>query len=198
MDWRIRDGRRKASSTSGLKNMTPMDKNAAISLCMASITASRAKFRGQPDTLQRLYWDSVSESFSAITNFATEARNDITVLCSIEMSDFLLSVARSGAIRAVRDRRTDVLDMGLIALAVENAQKDYRETLIELSLLDNSAKKTEFDTESSFLKIRDVCGNSFRDLCDGYLKQQWRSIDSMGYREACDRHGQFTYSQVPM
>ena len=147
--------------------------------------------------LRQIYWDLVRALVSTILTDAKSSMGNVAIQSSsAEEASFLFSIARSAAITGVRQCNAKLLEFGLFALAMENSQHDYRESLIELTLLNHSAQKLGGSLAEPFARIEPLCGQAFHEVCQGFLAQNWRSLDSMGYVESEDRNGQFTYRQA--
>jgi len=139
--------------------------------------------------------------FRSIVDFALKAglpeKRDL--LCAFSnRSDELFSWVYSGAIQAVCANDPSWIQIGLVALAIEDLQCDWRQTSIYLSLLGNSARKIGApihkmaDAAASVANPR--CAALIQDFFNRALELQ--AIEGMGYREGTNEHG-FTYLQGP-
>jgi hypothetical protein len=176
--------------------MACIEKDVVVTKCMAAVEASRRDHRGEREELSQVYWKFVRSMIESIIKIASNSGTDMSVSPSSEVATFLFSIARSGAITGVRVGNEELLFLGLSALALEDLRYDYRETLIEMTLLDHSARKLGADLEQLFKRIEPYCGKDFAEACRGYFSKSWRSLDAMGYRETQDRYGGFTYEQA--
>ena len=104
---------------------------------------------------------------------------------TLEDSQVFNAFAQRMAVRAVRDRSTDLLRMGLLSLAMAGAL-DYRENLMVLSLVARSADKLG----SSLTSVIDASANllperallRFRDFAS--WPEADRNIRAMGFAES--------------
>src|SRR5690348_2935867 len=117
--------------------VTTMNKDDSLRSCMRKVESDRRQLRGEPDLLRKHYWSEVEAMFARVVDFARNSGSDVSVGKAPDVATFLLSVSRSASITSVRAKRPELLDFGLTALAMENMQQDYRETMIELYLLDH-------------------------------------------------------------
>jgi hypothetical protein len=139
-------------------------------------------------------------AFRAIAAYTLEApKPQLTALIDAmaKQSDMLHSFAWTAAIQSVRKCDEMWIGLGLIAMALENMRLDWRETLIKLSLIGNSARKIEAPLDQYVRQAVMIAPPECAALIQGFYQQplENQSIELMGYREATDED-RFTYIQV--
>jgi hypothetical protein len=107
---------------------------------------------------------------------------------------YLLNAARNMSVLAVRDKDANALRWAILALVVEDCQLDYRESLINLALLNHSANKTGVDLEKIFDSVKHCCSPQMLKFIVSFLMRpsEKQSIDAFGYVEIT-RKGGFDY-----
>jgi hypothetical protein len=106
----------------------------------------------------------------------------------------LLGYAHLKAIQAVRENDPRAVELGLLALAVEDLRLDWRDTLVTLSLLVHSARKLRVRPGPLVERAAAVANRQCGDLLRRFLQRERedQSIEAMGYQEGQDEDG-FTY-----
>ncbi len=86
---------------------------------------------------------------------------------------------------SVRQNDPQIVLRGLIALALDDLRNDYRDTLVILSLLANSARKLQGTEDIQFRLAMAVSSPKFSKFLEDYLNRPaWnRNISVMGYHE---------------
>ena len=112
-----------------------------------------------------------------------------------EGSGLLLGAAEGAAMWAIRERDASRLRRGLAALLIENLKEDFRETLIGLTLLHNSARKLKLDLEGLYGEVRHFGTAEACELFDKYFTEGGKTLDEMGYQETVNDAGEFCYSR---
>ncbi len=87
-----------------------------------------------------------------------------------------------------------IFTFGILALLIENGRVDWRETIIELCLLNHSAAKIGFDLYEAYQNVRPFGSHEGVGVFDEYFEHGSRDIHAMGYEESSDEHG-FKYRQ---
>jgi len=82
-----------------------------------------------------------------------------------------------------------------MALLVEDGRCDTRETLIELTLLDNSARKLGVELSDVYQTAVMFATEKMTSLMDLYFREGDRRLTAMGYVESTDKAGRFRYVQ---
>ena len=138
---------------------------------------------------------AVEDCFDAICDMPGENRIAALNQITDSESNFLLGVARSMAHQAVNDQSGKWLKYGLLALMFENLHEDDRVTIIELCLLDHSAKKLDEHLHERFNDIAAYGTNKVVELIKSYFGSGGQNIHSMRYEECYDDNG-FRYKQI--
>lgn len=100
---------------------------------------------------------------------------------------------------AIRRNDPGLVKRGLIALAIENTFRDWRDTIPRLALLYRSACKLNMDATELFYQVAQIARPSFRKLIEGYdggRLQGFRPIESFRYKETGEGDT-FAYEYVP-
>ena len=109
---------------------------------------------------------------------------------------FLFGIAKSCAQSSVRVNNATRIKYGLMALILENGHEDYRESLMRLSLLDNSARRLNYDLCEVWNQLKVKCPEFIFPYFDAYFKRGGISIMEMGgYYESTDKDGEFVYKR---
>lgn len=104
----------------------------------------------------------------------------------------------SAAQEAIRRNDPALVKRGLIALAIQNASPDWRDTLPFLAVLYRSACKLGLDTRALFHEVAEIACPAFRGLLDGFMScdEQNRMIESFHLIESGEGDT-FAYEFVP-
>ena len=164
--------------------------------CLKKVEEVRRQFRGQPDEIRPRYRQLTEAMLVQFTQLVPEERLAFWSSLSREDSGLLLGITRSAATSSVEEQSADRLRWGLLAILAENQRIDYRETLIELTLLDNSARKLQVALEDIFASLKTYGTDETQALIESYFAEGDRSLRAMGYIEAKDKAGRFTYEQA--
>lgn len=163
--------------------------------CLREIEGLRRQFRGQPDEIRPRYRRLTEGMLVEFIELTPEQRVSFWNSVAREESGLLLGVARSAATSSVTEESPDRLRWGLLGLLAENQRQDFRETLIELTLLDNSARRLGGQLEEVFESVKPYASDEMRQLVESYFKEGDRHLTAMGYIETTDETGRFTYEQ---
>ena len=167
-----------------------------VTECLKEVEKVRRLFRGQADEIRPRYRQLTEAMLVRFTQLSPEDRLAFWNSLSREDSGLLLGIARSAATSSVEERNADRLRWGLLALLAENQRSGYRETLIELTLLDNSARKLRISLEDTFAPLKTYGTDETRALIESYFAEGDRRLAAMGYVEAKDKAGRFIYKQA--
>jgi len=86
--------------------------------------------------------------------------------------------AHSGAVESVRRNDPSLIKRGLVALALENAKVDWRDTLPVAALLHNSAVRLKTDASGLFASIGEIAQPPMRGILSSYVSPQNRGRSS--------------------
>jgi hypothetical protein len=113
------------------------------------------------------------------------------------MPHLLLDYARAASIQAVRTGNNNWIRIGIFCVALDELNTDIRDTLINLSLLFNSANILSFDLHEVIDKLSKLCSGKMLHIINSYKSRssEDRSILLMGYKESSSTYG-FTYEQI--
>jgi hypothetical protein len=94
--------------------------------------------------------------------------------------------AYRAAIESVRMNAPELLKTGLIALAIENANFDWRDTLPYLAFIYNSARKLNVDPSELFHDAAAIACSPFRTLLESFLNRDEvsRKVEFFHYKES--------------
>lgn len=87
---------------------------------------------------------------------------------------------------AIRRNDPGLVKRGLIALAIENTSRDWRDIIPPLALLYRSAGKLNMDASELFYEVAQIAFPPFRKLIEGYdggRVRGFRPIESFHYKE---------------
>ena len=107
----------------------------------------------------------------------------------------MLRCANRLAVRAVRNSAVNDVALGLLAVALEGVQSDFRNSLVSLCLLHHSAIKLGSNPAPLFLQAADFATAKTRDFIIGYLQTGAKDIHAFGFAEGQDTEG-FCYEVV--
>ena len=172
-----------------------MSINSPISECSEAIANVHRTLKSNPVEMGLQYWALINQMVTKIFGMEKEERISLLKTISSDDSGLLLGAARSAAIDSVIEGDKSKLQLGLSALIIENLNEDDRESLIELSLLDNSARRLQTSLEIIFEDLKDLASENIQSLFCSYFQRENRSIGVMGYVESTDKNGQFTYKK---
>ena len=169
-----------------------------VGTCLKEVRKSHRKTRrsGIQSFRVREYDRITQEMLNQFMDLPEATRREISENLTREESGLLLGIAMGAAIWSIREEDPRRLKFGLIALILENCAEDYRETLMMLCLLDNSAKKLGIQIDDYYSQLRSYASANIRELFDSYLKMSPRDISAMGFVEAEDESGGFTYKRT--
>lgn len=166
-----------------------------LSQCKQDVEGVFATYRGRPEEIRPRYrqlTDGMLFQYAAMSPPEREhERGGVTP----DGSALLLGVARSAANSAVEEKDAERLRVGLLALLLEDGFDDCRRLLIELSLLDNSARHLGVDLELLWSECAPFGSSKTAELIGSYFLHGDRQIAAMGYIESKDRNGRFAYKQ---
>ncbi|MEZ6141285.1 MAG: hypothetical protein R3B84_12010 [Zavarzinella sp.] len=96
------------------------------------------------------------------------------------------SYAHWMAVCSVRKNNPLLIFKGLVALAIENLRNDFRDTLVIISLLANSARKLQGTEVIQFQSAKTISSKQFGEFLSDYLSRTtWnRTIAIMGFTES--------------
>jgi hypothetical protein len=99
--------------------------------------------------------------------------------------------ARRMAIIAMRTGTGDFIRLGLIALAIENAVYDFRETLGSLSFLQHSAQRISIDFPALVAQLLPLFSPEFTRLVTDFLRRgsSATKLGKFGFQEYVDANG---------
>jgi hypothetical protein len=100
---------------------------------------------------------------------------------------------------AIRRNDPGLVKRGLIALAIENTSRDWRDIIPRLALLYRSACKLNMDASELFYEVAKIACLPFRKLIEGYdggRIRGFRPIETFRYRETGEGDT-FAYEYVP-
>jgi hypothetical protein len=105
--------------------------------------------------------------------------------------------AHIAAVESVRRNNPGLLKRGLIALTIENAKVDWRDTLPYLAFVYNSALKLNVDVVELFSNAARIACPQFRRLLESYLNRDGaaRTLESFHHKESGEG-ASFTYVYV--
>ncbi len=162
------------------------------------IRAAQRKYRTLKATKAAVAaYDQLLDELLARFESASESERDaIRVSMSRESCGLLLGAAEGAATWAVREVNVERLRIGLAALLIENLREDSRESLIGLTLLDNSARKLSSDLRGFCEEVRQFGALEGSELFDLYFAEGGKSLDQIGCHESLDKAGEFCYSRT--
>lgn len=108
--------------------------------------------------------------------------------------------AHRAAEKAIRQIDPDLLNRGLIALAIPSAKEDWRDTLVFLALLYRSACKLNVNASELFHEVAQIACPAFRRTLEGFLGRDEgaRTIESFHWRETGEGDtSAYVYVQPP-
>ncbi len=165
--------------------------------CVKQIRAAQRSHRASGNTVGAVaaYDKLLDEMLSEFEAASDDERKAIQAAMSREGSGLLLGAAEGSAMWAVRENNPERLKVGLASLLVENLKEDYRETLIGLTLLHNTARKLSTDLEAKYNDVRHFGAPEAIELFDSCFLEGGKTLDEMGYQECVDDNGEFIYAR---
>jgi hypothetical protein len=143
-----------------------------------------------------VYYRYVYALLDPIFTFEKDVIEAIAKQVGRKETGFLFGIAKSCAQSAISDNNAVRTRYGLMALMLENGHEDYRESLMRLSLLDNSARKLNCDFHETWNLLKNKCPGYIYKYIDAYFKRGGVSISEMGgYFESTDTDGSFIYKR---
>lgn len=164
--------------------------------CLKEIDAIRQQFRGQPEEFRPRYRRLTEAMMRRFLEMSDQERHSFFEELTREDSGLLFGISRSAATASIVEGNSERLQWGLLALIMENQKHDYRETLMELTLLDHSAQKLQVELETVFDPFKAYASEATSDLFQSYFREGVRQLGAMGYVEAKDKNGRFTYERT--
>lgn len=107
----------------------------------------------------------------------------------------ILRCAQEFATRAVRFNNSNDILLGLMAIALEGIQSDFRDAVIAMCLLHHSAKKMSIDPIPLFQQAVTYGNNIAHDFMLKYLQNGNKDIGAMGMEEGFGPNG-FDYITI--
>jgi hypothetical protein len=134
------------------------------------------------------------EMLTKFTSANETERSFVRSAMTREGSGLLLGAAEGAATWSIREKDASRLRGGLAALLIENLKEDFRETLIGLALLHNSARKLKVDFEELYRDVRHFGTIEACELFEQYFAEGGKTLHEMGYQESVNDAGEFCYS----
>jgi hypothetical protein len=128
-----------------------------------------------------------------------EARRDIASKLSSRARRRFLGYAMNLAVVAVREDTPDLIEQGLVALAIENGGQDWRDSIVALFQLYHSASKLGMDVEATFAKVALLAEPGvIKKEMNGFPQRppESRSLKAFCMAEEIGEDG-FRYRQIP-
>ncbi|HET9181578.1 MAG TPA: hypothetical protein VFP59_05555 [Candidatus Angelobacter sp.] len=143
------------------------------------------------------YNDSVAEMIRQVCELylKSDAAHRQEIRESFTADFALFWFAKDMAVRAVRENEVDRVRKGLIAVLIEGARRDVRDTLFPIALLYNSASKIGADPHKLFNWAASISNEKMKSILDEFLSRpaSLREINKFGFREAQTETG-FDYA----
>ncbi len=142
----------------------------------------------------------ISDMVGLFADLPAAEKDEICASITSHQAGILLTFARRMAALAVRENSKGRIFEGLIAVGLHNSKYgDFRDEAVALSLLNNSALKTESNPIDLFETAANTFTNSAGDIFKAFLKRkpENKKIDAMGYREIYKSDG-FAYERLPL
>jgi len=126
------------------------------------------------------------ENLTGIFDVGTPAeREAITERVDRSFAFVFERYAHSCAVESVRRNDPSLIKRGLVALALENAKVDWRDTLPVAALLHNSAVWLKMDASGLFASIGEMAQPPMRRILSSYGEPpESRTIESYHYKES--------------
>ena len=126
-----------------------------------------------------------------------EERKKIVQKVEVSFAFVFTRYAWNAAVESVRRNDPGLLKRGLVALTIENARVDRRDTLPFLELLYNSARKLNVDPAELFRNAARIACAQFRGLLESFLNRDEasRTLEYFHYMESGEGSS-FTYVYV--
>jgi hypothetical protein len=87
-----------------------------------------------------------------------------------------LHFAHRMAVRSMRSTSADDLHKGLVAVAMEDARFDPRESIMSLAMLYHAAQKTSIDFRSLVNQLAPLCSSQMAKWLDDFLRRSPESL----------------------
>ncbi|MGD9646685.1 MAG: hypothetical protein AB7U73_13310 [Pirellulales bacterium] len=144
---------------------------------------AETKRSGNKQEVARRYWQLTKKMLDDAVKLPESDR--LALMSNIQHDEcpYLIGIAREAAIAAIRDKAPQKLQIGLLALLIENCTDDYRVTLTRLCMLDHSARRIGVDLEDEFRDIRWFATPPTAELFDSYFRGGDRNLATFGYQE---------------
>lgn len=145
---------------------------------------------------ERCYFEISDKMLREIMMLGNQERERVVESIGYIEAGFLLGLVMAAAIWSIRNSDPRRLQFGMLALIIENQRTDYRETLVRLSLLNNSAEKLGASLKSIYDNLSWTGTISMQSRINGFFAEGCKNISEMGYMEALDDCGNFTYQRT--
>ncbi|MCB0517056.1 MAG: hypothetical protein R2798_05065 [Chitinophagales bacterium] len=118
-------------------------------------------------------------------NAAETRRAEIINAITYDDSEKIRKYTKKLAELAVQQNKESYLVVGLLLQVMENAKLDFRDNIMQLSLLYHSAKKIGIDADKLFLAIAQIAADEMQRIMLQFLQRSEhnKSIEAMGFRE---------------
>ena len=156
-----------------------------------SLDADARQF-GRPRAVPVEVYPLLCATLDRILALAAPGRYSI----ALTEAEYLLNAARNMSILAVRENDNNWLRYGLLALVVERCTFDYRETISDLSLLDNSARRLGVDLSDTWRGVESIADDNVRTIVLSFLNRssEEKAIHHFGFVEVIRASG-FDYKR---
>ncbi|MEO8129045.1 MAG: hypothetical protein ABJF23_21460 [Bryobacteraceae bacterium] len=156
-------------------------------------------FKNPPKRAYSVPLEEVRSSVVKIFGMADEkVRHAITSRLSVNARNGFLEYAAAMSVLAVRTQAQPLIEQGLIALVIEGGSQDWRDSILVLAKLYNSAAKLGMDTQKVFEKAASIAepGVIKKEL-NGFPRRRPEDRDLKAFRQAEEitKEG-FAYKQV--
>jgi hypothetical protein len=144
--------------------------------------------------------ESVERAIDAFASAGPKEREEIVARVERTFAFIFDRYARLASVEAVRRNNPGLLARGLIALAIEDAKPDWRDTLQYLAFIYRSACKLNIDPSKLFHETGQIALPPFRRLLEGFLgrDEDARTIESFHWKETGEADAfAYVYVQPP-
>jgi len=130
--------------------------------------------------------ESIERLIDAFASSDPAGREKMTQQVDRSFAGVFSGYAMRAAMESIRRNDPELLKRGLIALAIENAKTDWRDTLPYLALIYHSAGKLNVNASDLFRNTATIVFPQFQRLLEGFLnrREEMRSIEYFHYKEA--------------
>jgi hypothetical protein len=167
---------------------------------MHTMEEVQAFLKNPPRRPRSVPMDEAMTSIVAALRIADdETRRDIASRLKEHARRRFLGYAANMAVLAVRQNSPDLIEQGLVALAIENGAQDWRDSLVALFQLYHSAGKLGMGVESTFAKIALLAEPGvIKKEMNGFPHRppESRSLKAFCMAEEIGEDG-FRYRQIP-